>query len=251
MIFNLAREVFYVSRTQALPQQFKNMSGIHWHWVQSEETLSKAIRSLPREKINDPVWIVVFTKYLSVSGYQLYSKYLKSVRKTQVIFFTNVVEKSVQQTIPKDDRIHILNGSQFQMIEALVEQSYLQKTQSSGRTTTEFLKSHEGAKVQNLENRRQERLPLSNTVILKKLKFDETMTESGVEFLKDGAMTDISKGGAQLQISKGLLTEKDFFVLIFQDQKGRWHTMDSQVRWMSSSITGQEVVGVQFIKQGA
>ncbi|MDG0817420.1 PilZ domain-containing protein [Bdellovibrio svalbardensis] len=131
-----------------------------------------------------------------------------------------------------------------------------------GSSTVLFLRESEGAAItgivtrclngQGMKSRKSERQPVQSPVMLKKsMVAEQSPTGGGVQFLREGSMTDFSQGGAQIEVTQGLVRVKDFVSLMYQDQCGKWVSVESQVRWIAASVTGQQIIGVQFLAVSA
>lgn len=237
MKLNLACEVMYLSPQQQLPQNLKELSGIRWRWARTVEDLKNFINHVPAVKAKDPIWIIVCTKFLTLMAIQSYSTWLQADRRLNVIFLSNAADPAVYKMNLSKQRMFLLKESEGASIEAYVSSSFQnQKTQQV---------------KPNIARRRQERFPVSSTVILKKIMVARGANDRGVQFLREAMMTDFSKNGAQLKVTKGIVSEKDFIILIFQDKQGKWLTVESQVRWMSPTLNEEQDVGVQFVSVSA
>ncbi|MEN0058632.1 MAG: PilZ domain-containing protein [Bdellovibrio sp.] len=103
-----------------------------------------------------------------------------------------------------------------------------------------------------LRSRKQERAPVQAPVMLKKSVYAEhSPTGKGVQFLREGRIHDFSQGGARVAVIQGRVQEKDLISLMYQNNQGRWVSVESQVRWVVSTTGGEQIIGVQFLAVSA
>lgn len=151
--------------------------------------------------------------------------------KLSFIFIAQTVEKSVYQMIFSNSKILVLFESESLRIADLVTRRLM------------------GLQV---ISRRQERKAVQAPVMVKKsVVAEESPTGRGLQFLKEGQMNDFSKGGAQVSLLGGKVQLKDFLSVMYQNRHGQWVAVESQVRWVVSKETGEQLIGVQFLAVSA
>lgn len=222
------RDIIYLSSSQALPAYLTQLRGVRWRWAQSPEMLKKLISTQEGE-----VCVIIRSDVLSPRIAQAFISWaqLKVKARMSFIFIAQTIEKAVYQIN--------LEGS-----------SALFLTESEGFGITETVTRCLNGII--AKSRRSERKPVQATVMLKKsVVAEKSPTGGGVQFLREGAMKDFSQGGAQIEINLGLVNVKDFISLMYQDQKGKWVSIEAQVRWIAASITGGQTFGVQFLAVSA
>lgn len=103
-----------------------------------------------------------------------------------------------------------------------------------------------------VKSRKHERMQVESKVMLKKSMIAEKSPVGGmVQFLRDGQMQDFSRGGALVTLKEAGVREKDFISLMYQNRHGLWVSVESQVRWVVSTIQGEQIIGVQFLAVSA
>lgn len=175
--------------------------------------------------------MIVRSDFLNLRTVQAFMSWTQLQSKMSFIFIAQTIENSVYQMGLGNSRVLFLRESEGSAITGIV---------------TRCLNGL-GAK-----SRKSERQVVQASVMLKKsMVAEQSPTGGGVQFLREGSMIDFSQGGAQIEVTQGLVCVKDFVSLMYQDQRGKWVSIESQVRWVASSVTGQQIVGVQFLAVSA
>ncbi len=220
------RDIIYLSPSQALPTYLTQLRGVRWRWAQSPEKLKQLINIQQGE-----ICVIVRSDFLNLRTVQAFMSWTQLKAKMSFIFIAQTFENSVYQL-------------------------------GLGNSTALFLRESEGSSITGIvtrrlnglmaKSRKSERQPVQAAVMLKKSVIaEQSPTGAGVQFLREGSMKDFSQGGAQIEVTQGLVHVKDFVSLMYQDQRGKWVSIESQVRWIASSVTGQQIIGVQFLAVSA
>ena len=151
----------------------------------------------------------------------------------------------------------------FRSAQTIEKSAYQHSLQVFEKARLLFLRESEGGSIasvltrcfsgSSIKSRKQERLPVKVSVMLKKSQvLAKSPTGGAVQFLREGEMKDFSQGGALITIPEGRgVHPKDFLSLMYQDQKGKWVSVESQVRWVASTSHGEQIIGVQFLAVSA
>lgn len=231
----VSREVFYLSSSLALPESLSHLENIEWRWVANEEVLKSFLVSLPIDKITDTVWVVVTSKFLTLNTLEIFLGMALLEKRLSFIFLTDNLQKTIKLERFEKNRIKILSESQSSSVGEIIFSDEIQ--------------AQEKTSMEQFDSRKYERSHVKSKIILKKQKPEgEPLGRGEIQYLQECQLNDISPGGARILVAKGILAVTDFIVLIFQDKRGEWLTVESQVRWMASSLTAYQDVGVQFLK---
>lgn len=133
---------------------------------------------------------------------------------------------------------------------ALSEPNVLVIFESEGERITELVTRRlRGLPV---KSRKRERKPLQSQVVLKRSTLAESSpTGKMVQFLGEGQMKDFSQGGAQIVLAQGGMRAKDFVSMMYRDYQGQWVSVESQVRWVTPTPQGGQIIGLQFLAVSA
>ena len=219
-----ARDLIYLCANQEVPAYLAELRGARWHWARDPEQLKQILKMRHGE-----VCVIVRTEKLTERVVQAFLTWTKVKPKLSFIFIAQAIENTVYQLT--------LNSSAVLVVR-----------ESEGRTITNLVSRCLNGL--SLKSRRQERIPVDSPVMLKKFNADpQSPIGSGMQFLREGEMKDFSQGGALIKVKDGMVSSKDFVSLMYQDANGKWVSIESQVRWVSTSPLGQ-VIGVQFLATG-
>ncbi|MBO9665728.1 MAG: PilZ domain-containing protein [Bdellovibrio sp.] len=216
------RDVIYLCADPVWPEYLTELDGVKWIHANNPERLKQILKSRHGE-----VLVIVRANNLTQKVVEAFMSWMKVKTKLSFIFIAQTIDNAVFQLT--------LNNPQ-----ALVVR------ESDGSTITSMVtRCLQGL---NLKSRRQERQAVEAPVMLKKFSADpQSPTGVGVQFLREGGMKDFSQGGALIEINDGTVSAKDFLSLMYRDQNGKWVSIESQVRWVSLSPSGYQIIGVQFL----
>ncbi|QDK39700.1 PilZ domain-containing protein [Bdellovibrio sp. NC01] len=220
------RDIIYLSPIQTLPNYLRELRGVRWRWVQTPEQMKQLIQFQQGD-----ICVIVRSEFLNQRTAQAFLTWTQLKTRLSLIFIAQTIENAVYQLGLSDSRVLFLRESESEQIAGIVTR----RLQGLG-----------------VKSRKAERHAVQAEVMLKKSSYSATSpTGGGVQFLREGAMKDFSNGGALIEISEGLLHAKDFVSLMYKDQRGKWVSIESQVRWIASTVTGQQIIGVQFLAVSA
>lgn len=175
--------------------------------------------------------MIIRTENLSLRAVQAFLSWSHSQVKASFIFIAQHIENSVHQLVLNRPEVLLVRESERERIEEIVTR----------RLNGEAVKS-----------RKQDRMSVSSPVMLKKsVMADSSPTGEWVQFLREGHMLDFSQGGAQITMGSEPIRRKDYISLMYKNQHGVWVSVESQVRWVSSSPEGEQIIGVQFLAVSA
>ena len=202
------------------------LRGVRWRWAQSTEKLKQVLNTQQGETC-----VIVRSEFLNIRIVQAFLSWAQLKGRMSFIFIAQTIENSVYQLGFGNSRVLFVHESEGSRITELV---------------------HRCLSGLGVKSRKAERLPVQSPIMLKKsMMAIQSPTGVGVQFLSEGAMKDFSQGGAQIEISTASVSVKDFVSLMYQDQQGKWVSIDSQVRWISSSVAVNQIIGVQFLAVNA
>lgn len=220
------RDLVFLSSSHSLPSYLQGIRGVRWHFTQNPEELKQYLMAQQGE-----ILVVVRVENLTQRLVQAFLNWGKLNVKLSFIFIAQTIEKTAQQVAFANTQMLFLFESEAPRITDLVTRRLL------------------GLAV---KSRKQERITVQSQVMLKKSVFaEESPTGRGVQFIREGQMQDFSKGGAQISIGQGQVKIKDFLSLMYQNRHGQWVSVESQVRWVVSTATGDQIIGVQFLAVSA
>ncbi len=220
------QELIYLSSSQKLPPYLQGVEGVRWHFSRNTEELKRYLMFQQGE-----VCVVVRSDFLSLRTVQAFTSWLQFNAKLSFIFIVQTIESAAYQMSLMSPKMLFLFESEGARIGNLVTRRLM------------------GVPV---KSRKQERVPVQSQVMLKKSVVAETSpTGGGVQFLREGLMNDFSKGGAQVSLGQSGVRVKDFVSLMYQNRHGRWVSVESQVRWVVSTTSGEQIIGVQFLAVSA
>lgn len=220
------RDLVFLSSSQSLPSYLQGLRGVRWHFTQNPEELKQYLMKQQGE-----IFVIVRVENLTQRLVQAFLNWAKLNVKLSFIFIAQTIEKTAQQVAFANTQMLFLFESEAPRIADLVTRRLL------------------GLAV---KSRKQERITVQSQVMLKKSIFaEESPTGRGVQFLREGQMQDFSKGGAQISVGQGQVKIKDFISLMYQNRHGQWVSVESQVRWVVSTATGDQIIGVQFLAVSA
>lgn len=220
------RDIIYLSPSQSLPDYLTQLRGVRWRWAQSTEKLKQLLNSQQGE-----ICVIVRSEFLNIRTVQAFLSWAQLKGRMSFIFIAQTIENSVYQEGLGNSRVLFLR-------------------ESEGTRITELV--HRCLNGLGVKSRKAERLPVQSPIMLKKsMMAIQSPTGAGVQFLREGSMKDFSQGGAQIEISTASVSVKDFVSLMYQDQQGKWVSIESQVRWVASSVAGNQIIGVQFLAVNA
>lgn len=216
--------VIYLSMSP-FPEELRVVPGLSWSFVKTTDELQAALEVCEKE-----VFVVVRFSMLTVRALETFLKWGRLNLKAHFIFLVQTIEDRAQTDLRVNARIMVVvEGEANCSIAELVQKRIF------------------GVSV---EARRETRIAVTSPVIIKKSSLvAEDMP--GVQFLREGAMQDFSRGGARLRVLGGGVSKKDFVSVMYRDTNGSWVAVDSQVRWVRNLESGQQVVGVQFLAVNA
>lgn len=220
------KDLIYLSSSQILPFYLQRLRGVRWYRAQGPSDLKEVLKSQQGE-----VHVIVRSDYLSLRAVQAFLSWGQVKVKASFIFIAQTIEKSVHQVALSHPHVLILRESERAQIGALVTRRLF------------------GQKVQS---RRQERMVVQAQVMLKKsIATEQSPTGAWVQYLQEGFMVDFSEGGAQITLGREVVQKKDFLNLMYKNQQGVWVSIETQVRWVSNSAAGAQIIGVQFLAMSA
>lgn len=220
------KHVLYLNSSQVLPDYLKNVKGVRWLYAKDPQEFKHILFKIQGELI-----VVVKADFLSLKTVETLSFWAKSQPRLSFIFVIQAIEKSAYQV-------------------SLNQPKWLFVYESEGARITEVVTRCIQGKP--TKSRRQERVEVRAPVMLKKsITADKSPIEGKVQFLKEGEMRDFSQGGAKVALETGGLKEKDFISLMYKNNAGRWVSIESQVRWVVSTASGQQILGLQFLAVSA
>ena len=231
------REVFYLSSSPALPESLSRLENITWYWAANEEVLKSFLGSLPIDKITDTVWVVVISKFLTLTTVEGFLGMAFAEKRLSFIFLTESLQKAIDPHRFEKHRIKILSESQAASVSDII--------------FSDDISARVKVPMEDFFSRNYERSNVKSKIILKKQKqkqSEKDFDRNEIQYLQECQINDISPGGARIFVVKGILAVTDLIVLIFQDKRGEWLTVESQVRWMGSSLTAYQDVGLQFLE---
>lgn len=219
--------IFLSSSQYGLPPYLQGLKGVRWRYAQTPEELKKLLMSQQGE-----IFVIIRSESLSERTVQAFMSWGKLKLKTSFIFIAQNIEKAAHQLTLANSQILLIYESEGLRIADIVTRRLL------------------GLAV---KSRKQERVPVQSQVMLKKsMVVDESPTGNTVQLLREGQMNDFSQGGAQIAVCEGGgVFVKDFVSLMYQNRHGRWVSVESQVRWVVSTNTGEQIIGVQFLAVSA
>ncbi len=219
--------MIYLSSSQSLPLYLKQVNGVKWHQVQSQEEIQSLLTTLKGD-----IHVVVRTDSLSLRTVQAFLAWGQLKLRLHFVFIADKIEKAVyQQSLHRDSQVLVLRETEAPHIAQIITQRVL------------------GAVV---KSRRQERQETKSPVMLKKSAFaEESPIGAWMQLLREGEMMDFSQGGAQITVLQSGVQAKDFVSLMYRDHRGSWISVESQVRWVKSSSTGTSLLGLQFLAVSA
>lgn len=219
-----SHDLIYLCSKQELPSYLAELHGVRWNWAQDPEQLKQILKMRHGE-----VCVVVRTEKLTERVVQAFLSWTKVKPKLSFIFIAQVIENTVYQLTLNSSAVLVVRESDSRSVPFLISRCL------------------NGLR---LKSRRQERIPVDSPVMLKKFSSDPfSPTGVGMQFLREGEMKDFSQGGALIKVKDGMVSSKDFVSLMYQDANGKWVSIESQVRWVSTSPLGQ-VIGIQFLATG-
>lgn len=225
MQITLSKNVIYLNSSQDLPAFLQGMQGIRWHFAKDPAEFRQLLG-----RIQGEVYVIVRAQFLGVRTVETLASWAQSHSRLSFIFIVQTVDKAAYQV-------------------ALNEPHWLFVYESEGNIAEVISRRISGATV---KSRRQQRVEVKAPVMLKKsITTERSPTGGNVQVLKEGEMNDFSKGGAKISLEACGIRVKDFVSLMYRNKQGRWVSVESQVRWVVSTTSGQQIMGVQFLAVSA
>lgn len=226
MSFELVKNVVYLNSSQVLPPYLQAVKGVRWNIFQDLKSLNKYLMEQKGE-----VTLVVKSTFVSLKAVEVFLAWGNSKIKLSIIFIAQTVEKKAYQLSFTNPKMIFLYESQGERLSHLVTRCI---------------------RGDSVKSRKFERVRVLSQVMLKKSVITEKSPVGGaVQFLRDGQMQDFSRGGACITLKQGGVREKDFISVMYQNRHGLWVSVESQVRWVVSTIQGDQIIGVQFLAVSA
>ncbi|MGZ3773353.1 MAG: PilZ domain-containing protein [Bdellovibrio sp.] len=220
------KKVIYLGPSQGLPPYLQQVQGVLWHQFQDVVSLKQFLMSQ-----NGDLSLVVQANFISLKLVKSFLGLQQANLKLTIIFIAQTIEIAAYQLSLSDSSILFLYESEGERLSNLVT-----------------LRIHRG----QVKSRKHQRTPVQTQVMVKKSVFAENSPVGGmVQFLRDGEMRDFSPGGARVALKHARVREKDFISLMYQNHHGLWVSVESQVRWVVSTVQGEQIIGVQFLAVSA
>ncbi|KHD87042.1 MAG: hypothetical protein OM95_16580 [Bdellovibrio sp. ArHS] len=227
------KDLIYLSSSQSsvpglasVPAYLRGVQGVRWHLAPPPELLKDFLKSQPGE-----LFVIVHAKSLTAKVAEAFLSWTKTKVKVSFIFIAQTIEKAA-----------------FQLSHSFPQTLFLYESEGC-RIADLVTRRLQGKPV---KSRKQERMRVQSEVMLKKSVLAEASpTGASVQFLREGQMQDFSQGGAQITVEEGEVSVKDFISLMYKNRHGRWVSVESQVRWVVSTATGDQIIGVQFLAVSA
>lgn len=220
------KDLVYLSSSHELPSYLHDLRGIRWFRSKNVDELKQFLSSQKNE-----IFVLIRADVITPRLLEAFLSWQFVKAQVIFIFIGHLIEKAAYQTSLNHKHILLLRESEGLRINDIVTR----------RISGEALKS-----------RKQERKPLAAQVMVKKSSLDiASPTGKMVQFLKEARMKDFSQGGAQITLPQQTVGFKDFVSLMYQDGSGKWVSVESQVRWVVSMPSGEQIIGVQFLAVSA
>jgi hypothetical protein len=220
------KNVIYLSSSQMMPSYLQSVKGVRWLLAQDPSEFRDHLARMSGE-----ITVVVKADFLRLRTVETLSAWAQSHVRLSFIFIIQSIEKAAYQV-------------------SLNQPKWLFVYESEGQRVTEIITRR--VQGQTIKSRRQERVEVKSPVMLKKSMIaDKSPTDGKVQVLKEGEMKDFSQGGAKVSIESSGIKVKDFVSLMYKNSSGRWVSIESQVRWVVSTASGKQVLGVQFLAVSA
>ncbi len=219
------KNVVYLNSNQDLPDYLQAVQGARWLFAKDPAEFRQLLARQAGELL-----VVVKTKFLAVRTVETLASWASSHPRLSFIFVVETVEKAAYQV-------------------ALNQPSWLFVYEQEGRVAEAITRRILGLTV---KSRRQQRVEVKAPIMLKKsMTVEHSPIGGNVQVLKEGEMNDFSKGGAKISLQSCGIKVKDFVSLMYRNKNGRWVSVESQVRWVVSTASGLQVMGVQFLAVSA
>jgi hypothetical protein len=220
------KHAIYLSSSQVLPTYLQNVKGVRWLFAKDPAEFREILAKQQGELL-----VVVKSDFLKLRTVETLSAWAQSHVRLSFIFVVQAIEKAAYQV-------------------SLNQPKWLFIYESEGQRITEVITRR--ILGQAVKSRRQERIEVKAPVMLKKsMTADRSPTGGNVQFLKEGEMNDFSQGGAKISMEASGVKVKDFISLMYRNNAGRWVSIESQVRWVMSTASGKQIIGVQFLAVSA
>jgi hypothetical protein len=220
------KSVIYLSSSQVIPVYLQAVRGVKWLYAKDPSEF----RDILSQQVGDII-VIVRADFLRLRTVETLSQWAQSHPRLSFIFVIQAIEKSAYQI-------------------SLNQPKWLFVYESEGKRITDVITRR--IQGQTVKSRRQERTPVKAPVMLKKtMAADGSPIEGKVQFLKEGEMNDFSQGGAKVTLDVSGIKVKDFVSLMYKNSAGHWVSIESQVRWVVSTASGKQIMGVQFLAVSA
>lgn len=219
------KKLIYLGPSKNLPTYLQSVENVLWIQPQSLEEL----KSLPL-KTKEQYFIVVHSKEVNVRTVQAFLSWSKFQPQLQIIFIGQKVEKATHQLALSNSQVLIVFESEGRRIADIVTRCI------------------NGLSV---KSRKRERSPLRSLALVQGSSLGVGRLTKSQQAVMEGVMTDFSRGGAQISLQSAGLNPKEFVSVLYRDERGKWVSVESQVRWVLESAAGVQTVGVQFLAVSA
>lgn len=220
------KNLIYLNSNQEILSCLQSIRGTKWNIFHD---LKGLIQYLDGQR--DESLLVVHTKFINLKAVQYFLSLKKKYLKISFIFIAQTIEKAAHQLSFANPDLFFFYESEGDQLGNLVTRCIYSKP---------------------VKSRKHERMCVESQVMLKKSVMAESSPVGGlVQVLRDGQMKDFSQGGALVAVKEAAIREKDFISLMYQNHHGKWVSVESQVRWVVSTMRGEQIIGVQFLAVSA